>query len=603
MRASKANSRSDYSFKPARDEEDEQQRLEEQFIEEHFIDKSKKSSDSLRGSSGAVDRQQRKDGKEPRRETRDEPGRIRDAHADRPGPSRITNRSDTKRVDPSNRVDRRRAAERSESRRVVDRDDRRKAVDRGDSEEEGDDGHDPRGENRDDEEMDSDSDTEIIPVDMSKYSPKTQTVIHTLSLQFSHFYYNLLYANAKKLKSVGTVDSITTGYRDLCSKIISQIDHRVNREYQDKQHLKNFMISLTSMFQQELHSVTLTEMECITIICKEFVLPDFFEVMTGQDIRAYFRELLTEFFRNATRLACGPFFKKIMDYHSQTNLRKFNNEMIKALLMQRDIYLQKFNKQGNTAKVDRDIADKLQSDLLLARNQVSILERKLAERSDESERVRELENANRDLDAELNARVEQLQKTIGMAKHYRGLAEQMESRAASMQRQLDDQSAEMSELRRIAARVTQTPNAPLSQTQVQSAGLFNSIQGFKAPSVVSSSGGVLDFDTIDASDSRRETEQTDQTDQTDYVQVTETANGADAATIRGNSRREIEDEPDKIRSKSQESSDSLRGSSTVIEEPKQAAPKKRRSKVTPAVVEETTTVDGESEVVFDMSGF
>lgn len=219
-------------------------------------------------------------------------------------------------------------------------------------------------------------------LDRNKYSPRTISTYQVISAYVVNVYYNLLYAEAIKLKNAGSVSSITEGYKHTVFAFLSAIDSSYKKTYKPKSY-NELLIDINKYFTACTSFETLTLADCINKITREFVPSDYFKSLSKDHKRNILRIVLTGTIKEFSKSVVRDYIGMIIDDHDEKdNIEVLKEKIVDILLMERESFYHKFlNKAAGrqSQQIDKGIAVKMQNEIKKLHNEKRGLIRNISE--------------------------------------------------------------------------------------------------------------------------------------------------------------------------------------------------------------------------------
>lgn len=219
-------------------------------------------------------------------------------------------------------------------------------------------------------------------LDRNKYSPRTISTYQVISAYVVNVYYNLLYAEAIKLKNAGSVSSITEGYKHTVFAFLSAIDSSYKKTYKPKSY-NELLIDINKYFTACTSFETLTLADCINKITREFVPSDYFKSLSKDHKRNILRIVLTGTIKEFSKSVVRDYIGMIIDDHDEKdNIEVLKEKIVDILLMERESFYHKFlNKAAGrqSQQIDKGIAVKMQNEIKKLNNEKRGLLRNMSE--------------------------------------------------------------------------------------------------------------------------------------------------------------------------------------------------------------------------------
>jgi hypothetical protein len=191
--------------------------------------------------------------------------------------------------------------------------------------------------------------------DKSNYGQKTLETYEIISAYYIDILYNHLYIEAKKLKVNKNVASITEGYKHALNAFLKSLD---NAELYKKNisGLHHFFITLGFS--------SLTFSKCIDNITKEFIPTDYFASLSSSQKMGILKTVISNTSRNFIKKIVESYMVKVIDHHTdKENVRLMQDDFIECLILEREMFFQKFIGERTSTKVDNGIVIKMQNEI------------------------------------------------------------------------------------------------------------------------------------------------------------------------------------------------------------------------------------------------
>jgi cell division protein FtsB len=180
--------------------------------------------------------------------------------------------------------------------------------------------------------------------DKSNYKKKTLDTFEILGAYFVDIYYNHLYIEAKKLRTSGSVSSITEGYKHTLNAFLQGVEN-------PKLYKKTLMGIHTYFVSSGLTSISFAE--CIERITEEFIPQDYYNSVSKIQKTSILKLVISQSNKAMIEKIARRFLNLIIDNHDEVaNIRVLQDEFIDVLILEREgIYHRFISTQTKTATV------------------------------------------------------------------------------------------------------------------------------------------------------------------------------------------------------------------------------------------------------------
>ena len=180
-----------------------------------------------------------------------------------------------------------------------------------------------------------------------------------MSAYYIDIFYNHLYNEAKKLKVIGSVSSITEGYK-----------HTLNAFLKSLSNPKLYKKSLSGLHHYfiTIGFASISYAKCIDRITSEFVPTDYFNSLTFTQKIGVLRLILNQSMKSFIKKIVDEHMTKIIDCHKDVdNVRILQDDFIDCLILEREGFYQRFIASQTTTNknetVNRLLAEKMQVEI------------------------------------------------------------------------------------------------------------------------------------------------------------------------------------------------------------------------------------------------
>lgn len=264
-------------------------------------------------------------------------------------------------------------------------------------------------------------------LDRSKYSKRTLDTFEILAAYFIDIYYNHLYIEAKKLRTNGTVHSVTEGYKHTLNAFLHGVEN--------PKLYKKTLIGIHGFFLDAgISSISFAE--CIERITEEFIPKDYYDSVTKQQKISILKLVICQSNRVFIEKLVRKHLFMIIDYHNDAdNIRLLQDEYIDVLIMERQgVYHRFISTQTKTNKsashIDTALFENMQNEIkilckdkyelkMLIVNLKKIIIKKegeLQESKEKSENVFQIANKLKNEVQELQNELQELQSELSTVK-------------------------------------------------------------------------------------------------------------------------------------------------------------------------------------------
>jgi hypothetical protein len=230
-------------------------------------------------------------------------------------------------------------------------------------------------------------------LDRHNYSTKTIENFEIISAYYVDIFYNHLYTEAKKLKVIGTVSSVTEGYK-----------HTLNAFLKGLTNPKLYKKSISGLHHYfiTIGFASISYAKCIDRITQDFVPMDYFNSLTFTQKIGVLRLVLNQSMKSFIRKIVDEYMSKIIDFHKdKDNVRLLQDEFIDCLILEREGFFQRFiatqTKTNNNETVNRLLAEKMQNEIKRLvkekydqKNKINILKRAYIQKKDNENKLNEI---------------------------------------------------------------------------------------------------------------------------------------------------------------------------------------------------------------------
>ena len=249
-------------------------------------------------------------------------------------------------------------------------------------------------------------------LDRHNYSPKTLEVYEIMSAYYVDIFYNHLYTEAKKLKSGGSVSSITEGYKHTLNAFLKSLSS-------PKLYKKN--IIGIHRYYINIGFASISFAKCVDRLTAEFIPTDYFKSLTSTQKMGVLRLVINQSMKGFVRKIVDDHIAKIIDYHTdKDNVRILQDILIDGFIFEREGMYQRFvatkTKTNKDETVNRLLAEKMQVEI----------KRLVKEKYDQKKRIilltkaynmkKESENKKNEIISDLRSQIQSL-KTANMPKY------------------------------------------------------------------------------------------------------------------------------------------------------------------------------------------
>jgi hypothetical protein len=200
-------------------------------------------------------------------------------------------------------------------------------------------------------------------LDKSKYTKKTIDTFEIISAYFIDIYYNHLFIEAKKLKTAGTVNSITEGYKHTLNAFLQGIEN--------PKLYKKSLVGLHNFFINYGFS-SMSFAQCIDRITQEFIPGDYYESVTKEKRISILRIVISNSNKSIIEKIVRKYLERIIDYHNEVdNIRVLQDEFIDILLFEREAMYHRFistrtKVNKNSPHINVAMIEKMQNEIKTA---------------------------------------------------------------------------------------------------------------------------------------------------------------------------------------------------------------------------------------------
>jgi hypothetical protein len=180
-----------------------------------------------------------------------------------------------------------------------------------------------------------------------------------MSAYYCDIFYNHLYIEAKKYKALGTVASITEGYKHTLNAFLRSLDKPIL--------YKKSIVGLHHYYTSIGYG-SMSFAKCIDKLTYEFVPTDYYESLSSTQKMGVLRLILNQTIKDFIRKIVTEHMSKIIDFHTEPeNVRILQDEFINILISAREGMYQRFvTVQTRTNKdetVHRLLSEKMQCEI------------------------------------------------------------------------------------------------------------------------------------------------------------------------------------------------------------------------------------------------
>ena len=194
-------------------------------------------------------------------------------------------------------------------------------------------------------------------LDKANYSKKTLDTYEIIAAYFVDIYYNHLYLEAKKMRTDGSVTSITEGYKHTLNAYLQGIEN--NKVY------KKTLMGIQSLFI-ECGFSTMTFSQCIDRMAYEFVPIDYYSNITNTQKTYVLNMVILQSNKKFIEKTVRKFLSMIIDKHGETdNIRILQDEFIDILIIEREGMYYKFISKNNAEgrSTDNMLVEAMQNEI------------------------------------------------------------------------------------------------------------------------------------------------------------------------------------------------------------------------------------------------
>ena len=213
-------------------------------------------------------------------------------------------------------------------------------------------------------------------LDRHNYSRETLNTFELISAYYIDIYYNHLYFHAQNLKTEGKVLSITMGYKYTLDAFLTSMN--------SPDFHKKHTIDLKELFAEYDNPMSsMTYNVYLDKIAREFVPMDYCNVLNYNQKTHVIQNVLTQANKKFIFKIMQEYLIMIIDDHNEPdNIRVMQEAFIDVLLMEREVFYERFISQKTrtnvkTPHIDSSLLEKMKTEMKLLINEKYELKDKL----------------------------------------------------------------------------------------------------------------------------------------------------------------------------------------------------------------------------------
>jgi hypothetical protein len=221
---------------------------------------------------------------------------------------------------------------------------------------------------------------QLAKVDKSKYTAQTLSTIDVMTCYFLDMIYNGLYFKMKDLKTIGTIDNITDGYK---SALLSY-----HKGLSNNKNLKKCIDNIQRIFNEQPGYANMSFLDCINKIVEQFSPKDAFEGFNDKQRRIILKKVIVDVNAAFIDHILNKRLRLIIDKRKeQQSVQILKDELMSFFLLEREKILSEYygvvlniEKTGNisdqTAKRLQQIISETVSKMIIYKKKAEKFEEK-----------------------------------------------------------------------------------------------------------------------------------------------------------------------------------------------------------------------------------